>query len=149
MLVTTAQVPAADTTSTPAIHGQAVSDAPPQNAPGVSGWGALGAPAWQAPGRDSRPDADRMVAGLPLRTPGANMIPGSARDKTAASSAMGKAPASGRAAVSTETEQGTASDQPALPRRSPELARARLSGFQLGGRNAEAQSPSSGEVASH
>jgi hypothetical protein len=126
---------------------QGLPDTPARDAPDESAWGAFGLPAQQAPSRDSWPGADRTVAGLPMRTPGANMISGSARSRTGGSPVIDEAQAPGQRAGSYETEQVTPPRGTPLPRRSPELARARLSGFQLGSREAEAQAPSAGEGA--
>jgi signal transduction histidine kinase len=77
---------------------------------------------------------DRMVAGMPVRVPHANLLPGSV---DGAQRAAGR-PAGGHG------EQG--GQAPAmLPQRSPELARSRLSGFQRGARRAEGQAPHAGE----
>ncbi len=66
---------------------------------------------------------DRMVAGMPVRVPHANLLPGSVD---------GGQPAAGRPG---DGHGGQAT----LPQRSPELARSRLSGFQRGARRAEGQ----------
>jgi hypothetical protein len=66
---------------------------------------------------------DRMVAGMPVRIPHANLLPGSVD---------GGQPAAGRPG---DGHGGQAT----LPQRSPELARSRLSGFQRGARRAEGQ----------
>ncbi len=63
---------------------------------------------------------DQTSAGLPVRVPKANLIPGSA----------GARPA--------EVQPGQPLTSP-LPQRSPEMARSRLSGFQRGSRRAEGQ----------
>jgi signal transduction histidine kinase len=72
---------------------------------------------------------DDTPAGLPSRVPRANLLPGSA--------------GGGRHAASGVTSRRADSpDAPAArPRRSPEMARKRLSGFQSGARRAEAQTP--------
>ena len=67
---------------------------------------------------------DRTVAGMPVRVPHANLIPGSADGGQRTSS------------------QPVASQGPAssgLPQRSADTARSRLSGFQRGARRAEDQ----------
>jgi signal transduction histidine kinase len=74
---------------------------------------------------------DYTPAGLPMRVPQANLLPGSVR---------------GRHAASGETSHladGTDAQAPASarPRRSPEMARSRLSGFQRGVRRAQDQAP--------
>ena len=75
--------------------------------------------------------ADRTVAGMPVRVPHANLLPGSADG--------GQRVASGPA-------DGHEGQTPAvLPQRSPEMIRSRLSGFQRGARRAEGQTPHTGE----
>jgi signal transduction histidine kinase len=75
---------------------------------------------------------DRMVAGMPVRVPHANLLPGSVdgaqRSVDGAQRDTGR-PADGHGGQAT------------LPQRSPELARSRLSGFQRGARRAEGQTP--------
>jgi signal transduction histidine kinase len=74
---------------------------------------------------------DRTAAGLPLRVPKANLLPGSA----------------GVSPVGTPAPQAQDGPAPAQtpPRRSPEMARSRLSGFQRGARRAEARRTGSQE----
>jgi hypothetical protein len=75
---------------------------------------------------------DTTAAGLPMRVPRANLLPGSAG---------GAHRAGGNAA---RRQPGSHETQaPAAPRaqRSPELARNRLSGFQRGIRRAKSQTP--------
>jgi hypothetical protein len=81
---------------------------------------------------------DRTVAGLPVRVPRANLIPGSA--------------GGGRLEVDRVTSRPADSHQaqtPASPRpqRSPEVARSRLGGFQRGARRAEGDTSRTGEGA--
>jgi len=82
---------------------------------------------------------EETSAGLPMRVPKANLIPGSA---------AGAAPGgdNGRTAShpGSTQESPTLSAAP-LPQRSPEMARSRLSGFQRGARRAEGQTPRAGE----
>jgi anti-sigma regulatory factor (Ser/Thr protein kinase) len=74
---------------------------------------------------------DRMVAGMPVRVPHANLLPGSA---------------GGAQRVASRPADGHQAQTPAaLPQRSPETTRSRLSGFQRGGRRAEGQTPHAGE----
>ena len=72
---------------------------------------------------------DRTVAGMPVRVPRANLLPGSAGGGRHADSRV-----NGRTADSHEAQTPAA-----LQRRSPETARSRLSGFQSGTRRAEGQ----------
>jgi signal transduction histidine kinase len=81
--------------------------------------------------------SDRTVAGMPVRVPRANLLPGSAGGGRHADSRVNSRPADGH-----EAQTPTA-----LQRRSPETARSRLSGFQRGTRRAEGQTPRTGEGA--
>jgi len=74
---------------------------------------------------------DRTAAGLPVRVPRANLIPGSAGGGRWAGNGESGRPAQGK-----ET-----------PERSPEMARSRLGGFQGGIRRAKDEAPSAGEDA--
>ncbi len=80
---------------------------------------------------------DRTVAGMPVRVPRANLLPGSAGAGRHAESGGHSRPAASR-----EAQAPTA-----LRQRSPEVARSRLSGFQRGARRAEGQTPRTGEGA--
>jgi signal transduction histidine kinase len=74
---------------------------------------------------------DRTVAGMPVRVPHANLLPGSV---------------GGGQRVASRPADGYEPQTPAaLPQRSPETTRSRLSGFQRGGRRAEGQTPHAGE----
>jgi signal transduction histidine kinase len=144
--------------------------APPQGTPGIPAqnepngtmWTASGPRSRQAPGLDMWPDdgaqaaekarmpvyVDHTSSGLPLRVPGSNMIPGSVGGATAGGPAADEAQAPGRQAGNPETDQEVMPPrQSPLPRRSPEQARARLRGFQLGSREAETWTPNPGEEA--
>jgi signal transduction histidine kinase len=81
---------------------------------------------------------DQTSAGLPMRVPKANLIPGSAPGAHGGPG-DGNGLAAARPGGSSETLSAP------LPQRSPELARSRLSGFQRGARRAESQSPRAGE----
>ena len=75
---------------------------------------------------------DNTSAGLPRRIPLANLLPGSAGGGRHAAGA-----------VATRAADGPYTQAPAAarPRRSPEMARKRLSGFQSGDRRAKGQTP--------
>ena len=73
---------------------------------------------------------DHTAAGLPVRVPRANLIPGSAGGGRAGSGANSR-PADGQE----------------IPERSPDMARSRLGGFQGGIRRAKSQEPGAGEEA--
>ena len=87
----------------------------------------------------------QTAAGLPSRIPGANLFAGSAA--SAAPEAWG--PAGTPTAVPRGQGRGTAAAARVRPRslppRSPQQARSRLSGFQLGNRRAEGLTSSEGE----
>jgi hypothetical protein len=85
------------------------------------------------PVRDSR-----TVAGMPVRVPRANLIPGSAGGGGRAGSGDSSRPA---AAPPTQTPAA------AVPKRSPEMARSLLSGFQRGAGRAVPRDPGPGEGA--
>jgi hypothetical protein len=80
---------------------------------------------------------DRTVAGMPVRVPRANLLPGSAGGGRHADSRVNSRPAGSHEAQTPA----------ALQQRSPETARSRLSGFQSGTRRAEGQTPRTGEGA--
>jgi hypothetical protein len=74
---------------------------------------------------------DRTVAGVPVRVPHANILPGSADG--------------GPRAANWPADAREGQTPTVLPQRSPEIARSRLSGFQSGARRAEGQAPYEGE----
>ena len=82
---------------------------------------------------------EETSAGLPMRVPKANLIPGSAAGAQPAGAG------SGRTAARPGSTQESQTLSAPLPQRSPELARSRLSGFQRGARRAEGQTPRAGE----
>jgi hypothetical protein len=91
---------------------------------------------------------DRTQAGLPVRVPQANIFPGTAGGlPTRDNGATGGMPAYRQAPSGNQADRSTG-PQPALPRRSADQARSRLSGFQLGSREAEGRPPRAGEEAS-
>jgi signal transduction histidine kinase len=109
-----------------------------------SDWGPEASP-WASGGR--RPadivsdpvQGEQTSAGLPMRVPKANLIPGSARG----------GPGGGNSMTASNMGAGGGNESqpmpPPLPQRSPEQARSRLSGFQRGARRAESQPPRPGE----
>jgi hypothetical protein len=99
-----------------AADGGNPAEAPPPAAPGLPVPGLLPVPG----GVDGADRGDRTAAGLPVRVPRANLLPGSA-------------------------DGGRTAKGPAAPQRSPELVRSRLSGFQGGIRRAQGQEPGTGE----
>jgi signal transduction histidine kinase len=77
---------------------------------------------------------DQTAAGLPVRVPRANLLPGSA----------GGGRSAGRGVAGRQAGGGV-TQAPAVAQRSPELARNRLSGFQGGIRRAKGDAPGTGE----
>jgi signal transduction histidine kinase len=116
---------------------------------GTDGW-AAGKHAAQIVAEPVR--GDHTAAGLPVRVPRANLIPGSAGGHRAGSGVTSRAPA-GRpsdrrpAAARPGDSRGAQAAPAARAPRSPELARSRLSGFQRGTRRAKGQTPRAGEGA--
>jgi signal transduction histidine kinase len=117
---------------------------------GSGGWSDGG---WR-PGEVSSPvQGDRTSAGLPTRIPKANLFPGSMGGGRGNGPSTGDMPAYGQPTGGYETAPPTASyetetptyPQSAPPRRSAEMARSRLSGFQLGSRDAQGRRPHDGE----
>jgi hypothetical protein len=114
---------------------------PPEDAWSAAGSGWAAAEDGWASGRQAAQivanpvRGDRTVAGMPVRVPHANLLPGSADGgqrppgQHPASPHPGRQPAGGY--------EGPAPS--GLPQRSPETARSRLSGFQRGARRAEDQ----------
>jgi signal transduction histidine kinase len=80
------------------------------------------------------------VAGLPVRVPQANLIPGSAGRGRQADIRVTSRPADGHEAQTPAASR---------PQRTPEMARRRLSGFQHGTHRAEGQAPRTAEGADH
>jgi signal transduction histidine kinase len=97
---------------------------------------------------------DQTAAGLPVRVPKANLIPGSAGG-TPSNAGWGAGSLGGPGAAGGPGAGGVGGDgyQPPtggpapLAQRSPDLARSRLSGFQRGARRAEERKASTGEGA--
>jgi signal transduction histidine kinase len=120
----------------------------------TGGWGAADTGSWSTGGR--RPadivadpvQGDQTSAGLPLRVPKANLIPGSAPGaRNGGGTPGGGAPSGGTGLPSRLGGNGNQANTLAapLPQRSPDMARSRLSGFQRGARRAESQPPRAGE----
>jgi signal transduction histidine kinase len=116
-----------------------------------AGAGASSGASWQAV--TSVPvqpvSGDTTSAGLPLRVPQANRLP-------QATSGSPQAPSGERndygnevsaAASTSHSDDAAAVTRPGLPRRSPELARSRLGGFQHGARRAERRTDRAGDGA--
>ena len=110
---------------------------PPGTVPQAASGGGFGTDRW-AEGRQAAQiiadpvRGDRTVAGLPVRLPRANLIPGSVGGGRHADSRATSRPADGHDGST------LAAPQPE-PQRSPDLARSRLTGFQRGTRRAEGQ----------
>jgi signal transduction histidine kinase len=111
-------------------------------AEGKNGW-AEGKDGWAEGKHAAQIIADPIhgsdtAAGLPVRVPRANLLPGSAGGGRQADSRVTSRPADGYQAQTSAALR---------PPRSPELARSRLSGFQRGARRAESQTPRTAEGA--
>jgi hypothetical protein len=122
---------------------QAGGGRPPGPAPQGGGGGLFGADGWaesrQAAQIIAEPvRGDRTVAGLPVRVPRANLLPGSVGGGRHADGRATSRPADGHEARTPTTP---------LPQRSPDMARSRLTGFQRGTRRAEGQTPRTEEGA--
>ncbi|MGH3282285.1 MAG: hypothetical protein ACRDNW_24555, partial [Trebonia sp.] len=90
---------------------------------------------------------DQTASGLPVRVPRANMPPGTGSSSPPDGLDGSGGPASGLPARSAGTGQGNASGgNRVLPKRSPDQARSRLSGFQRGTRRAQEQGGSGGQT---
>jgi hypothetical protein len=93
-------------------------------APLASSWTSPADDGFRAAQTVVSPTADPVTtAGLPKRVPSANLVPGSIGPRPGQRAGTGQGPA------------------PALPTRSPEAVRARLSGFQLKGRQGRTDAP--------
>jgi signal transduction histidine kinase len=80
---------------------------------------------------------DQTAAGLPMRIPKANLIPGSASSEPAGAAGGDNGITAGRGGGGSSDETPRLSAP--VPQRSPEMAASRLSGFQRGARRAEDQ----------
>jgi hypothetical protein len=130
----------------------------PSAAPPADGGGRAGTDGWAgddgwAAGKHAAQivanpvHGDHTAAGLPVRVPRANLIPGSAGAHRAGSGATSRPP-DGRPADSRPADgRGAQAASAARAPRSPELARSRLSGFQRGTRRAKGHKPHAGEGA--
>jgi signal transduction histidine kinase len=132
--------------------GAAGNDGSPAASPPAGGGWRAGADGW-AEGRHAAQivaepvRGDQTAAGLPVRVPRANLIPGSAGGHRAGGGATSRPP-DGRPGDSRPADSRGAQAAPAARApRSPELARSRLSGFQRGTRRAKGQTPRAGEGA--
>jgi signal transduction histidine kinase len=118
----------------------------------TGGWGNE-APGWGGQGPGAPVHGEQTSAGLPTRIPRANLFPGSAGGRQSRDQSTGDLPSFSQPPAGYEpTVPGQEAEPPAfgastLPRRSAEQARSRLSGFQLGSRDAQGRSPRAGEEA--
>jgi signal transduction histidine kinase len=119
----------------------------------TGGWGNE-APGWGGPGPGAPVHGDQTAAGLPTRIPRANLFPGSAGGRQGGrDQSTGDLPSFSQPPAGLEpTVPGQEAEPPTfpastLPRRTADQARSRLSGFQLGSRDAQGRSPRAGEEA--
>jgi signal transduction histidine kinase len=116
-----------------------------------NGWNE--APGWGSGPSSSPVHGEQTAVGLPTRIPRANLFPGSAAARPGRDESTGdlpsfsQPPAGYDAPVPGPENEPPAFQASALPRRSAEQARSRLSGFQLGSRDAQGRSPRAGEEA--
>jgi signal transduction histidine kinase len=106
---------------------------------------------WQAPEPPSPPAQGSLTAsGLPTRVPRSNLFAGSMAGRAAPDSSPTEAfsAPSPTPGPRYDSQQASSRQSASLPRRSPEHARNRMRGFQLGSRDAEDQLPSAGEESS-
>jgi hypothetical protein len=103
---------------------------------GTDWWAAEGTQAAQIIADPVR--GDHTAAGLPVRVPQANLIPGSAGGGRLADDDGTSGPAGGYETQTPSTPR---------PHRSPEMARNRLSGFQRGVRRGKGEALRAGEGA--
>jgi signal transduction histidine kinase len=122
---------------------------------GPAGGGRTEAAGWrpsQPPGAPVH--GEHTTAGLPTRIPRANLFPGSAGARSGRDASTGDMPAFSQPPAGYEPPDTNQDNEPSPyppptpPRRSAEQARSRLSGFQLGSRDAQGRTPRAGEEAS-
>jgi signal transduction histidine kinase len=125
-----------------------------QNGDPAAAGGWTEAPGWGSPGPGTPVQGEQTAAGLPTRIPRANLFAGSAgarpgsRDQSTGDlPSFSQPPAGYEPTVPGRGAEPQAFPASALPRRSAEQARSRLSGFQLGSRDAQGRSPRAGEEA--
>jgi hypothetical protein len=118
----------------------------------TGGWGAADTGSWSTGRRPADivadpAQGDQTSAGLPLRVPKANLIPGSAPGARNGGGAPGAGAPGGTGLPSRLGGNSTEANalSASLPQRSPDMARSRLSGFQRGARRADSQPPRAGE----
>jgi signal transduction histidine kinase len=102
---------------------------------GGAGWGQGPAQPTAPPPADADPPrGERTAAGLPVRVPRANLMPGSFREGPD---------------ISTKPAESQPPPATGLPLRSPERSRSRLGGFQRGTQRAQGQTSGTTEGADH
>jgi signal transduction histidine kinase len=101
---------------------------------------------WQPAQPSSAQEPGNLTAsGLPTRRPRANLFPGSMAGGTAPDGPRTGTFAAPAPTPRYDAEQASPRQPAPLPQRSPEHARSRMRGFQLGSRDAEDQLPRAGE----
>jgi hypothetical protein len=104
---------------------------------------------WQPAEPPSPPAQGNLTAsGLPTRVPRSNLFSGSMADRTATAGSPTEAFSAPPPTPRYDTQQAPSRQPAPLPQRSPEQARNRMRGFQLGSRDAEDQMPRAGEESS-
>jgi signal transduction histidine kinase/Sec-independent protein translocase protein TatA len=104
---------------------------------------------WQPAEPPSAPAQGNLTAsGLPTRVPRSNLFAGSMAGRAAPDSSPTEAFSAPPPTPRYDSQQASSRQPASLPRRSPEHARNRMRGFQLGSRDAEDQMPRAGEESS-
>jgi signal transduction histidine kinase len=122
-----------------------------QDSQAAGGWNE--APGWGGPSSGAPVQGEQTAAGLPTRIPRANLFSGSAGGRPGRGPSTGDLPSFSQPPAGYDPKVAGQEAEPpafpasALPRRSAEQARSRLSGFQLGSRDAQGGSPRAGEEA--
>jgi signal transduction histidine kinase len=110
--------------------------------------GTWGGGDWDVAEPESPPVQGNLTAsGLPTRVPRTN-LPGSAAGRTAPHRSPTEAFSAPTSMPRYDTQPAPSRQPTPLPRRSPEHARNRMRGFQLGSRDGEEQTPRAGEESS-
>ena len=141
--------PAAPPAPAPSPMSQ-MSPASPMNSPASTastsgGWGSD----WQPAEPPSAPVQETLTAsGLPARTPKSSLNPNLATERPKPFSTPTSAFSSPTPTSRYDTELASSRQTGSLPRRSPEHARSRMRGFQLGSHDSDDQTPRAGEESS-
>jgi signal transduction histidine kinase len=118
----------------------------PSTASTASGWGGGD---WQPAEPPREPvQGDLTASGLPTRVPRSNPSPGTGAERTAPFGSPTGAFSAPAPTSRYDTDLAPSRQTASLPRRSPEHARSRMRGFQLGSHDTDGQTPRAGEESS-